>query len=104
MVRPVATVEGKSAAQMMLITGVVSTDSLPHPHWRENLTLAAHWQAALDQVSPDLMRPLNTVASRYNQHLSSGWVLVEMGAEGNTIEEAVYSAQILGRTLATLLG
>ena len=103
MVRPVATVEGKQAAQMMLITGVVSTDSLPHPHWRENLTLAAHWQAALDKVSPDLMRPLNTVASRYNQHLSPGWVLVEMGAEGNTIEEAVYSAQILGRTLAELL-
>ena len=61
-------------------------------------------QAALDEVSPDLMRPLNTVASRYNQHLSPGWVLVEMGAEGNTIEEAVYSAQILGRTLAQLLG
>ena len=104
MVRPVATVDGKQAAQMMMITGVVSTDSLPHPHWRENLTLSAHWQAALDAVSPDLMRPLNTVASRYNQHLSPGWVLVEMGAEGNTVEEAVYSAQILGRTLAQLLG
>lgn len=104
MVRPTATVEGKKAAQMMLITGVVSTDALPHPHWEQNLTLAAHWQAALDKVSPDLMRPLNTVASRYNQHLSPGWVLVEMGAEGNTIEEAVYSAQILGETLAKLLG
>jgi len=104
MVKPTATVEGKKAAQMMLITGVVSTDALPHPEWRENLTLSAHWQAALDAVSPDLMRPLNLTASRYNQHLSPGWVLVEMGAEGNTIEEAVYSAQILGRTLAELLG
>lgn len=104
MVRPTATVKGKKAAQMMLITGVVSTDALPHPHWEQNLTLSAHWQAALDAVSPDLMRPLNTVASRYNQHLSPGWVLVEMGAEGNTMEEAVYSAQILGETLAKLLG
>lgn len=104
MVRPVATVEGKQAAQMMLITGVVSTDGLPHPNWEQNLTLSAHWQAALDAVSPDLMRPLNLTASRYNQHLSPGWVLVEMGAEGNTIEEAVYSAQILGQTLAALLG
>ena len=103
-VRPVATVDGKQAAQMMLITGVVSTDALPHPHWEQNLTLSTRWQAALDAVSPDLMRPLNTVASRYNQHLSPGWVLVEVGAEGNTIEEAVYSAQILGRTLAELLG
>ena len=103
-VRPTATVAGKKAAQMMLITGVVSTEALPHPHWEQNLTLAAHWQKALDKISPDLMRPLNTVASRYNQHLSPGWVLVEVGAEGNTVEEAVYSAQILGRTLAELLG
>ena len=101
---PPAAIVPTIAAQMMMITGVVSTDALPHPHWEQNLTLSAHWQAALDAVSPDLMRPLNTVASRYNQHLSPGWVLVEMGAEGNTIEEAVYSAQILGETLAKLLG
>lgn len=103
-VRPTAVVDGKKAAQMMLITGVVSTEALPHPHWEQNLTLSARWQAALDGVSPDLMRPLNLVASRYNQHLSPGWVLVEVGAEGNTVEEAVYSGQILGRTLAELLG
>ena len=103
-VRPVATVEGKKAAQMMLITGVVDTDALPHPNWEQNLILSTHWQAALDAVSPDLMRPLNLTASRYNQHLSPGWVLVEVGAEGNTVEEAVYAAQILGRTLAELLG
>lgn len=103
-VRPTAMVEGKKAAQMMLITGVVSTDALPHPQWKQNLTLSSHWQAALDEVSPDLMRPLNLTASRYNQHLSPGWVLAEIGAEGNTVEEAVYAAQILGRTLAELLG
>ena len=102
-VKPTATVDGQKAAQMMLITGVVSTEALPHPHWQENLTLSTHLQRALCGVSPDLMRPLNTVASRYNQHLSAGWVLVEMGAEGNTVAEAVYSGQILGRTLAALL-
>ena len=103
-VRPTATVDGKKAAQMMFVTGVVSTEALPHPQWRQNLTLTARWQAALDGVSPDLMRPLNLTASRYNQHIAPGWVLVEVGAEGNTMEEAVYSAQILGRTLAELLG
>ena len=103
MVKPTVTVDGKKAAQMMLITGVVDTTALPHPHWRENLTFAARLQQALDGVSPDLMRPLQTVASRYNQHLSPGWVLVEVGSEGNTVEEAVYSGQILARTLATLL-
>ncbi len=102
-VKPTATVKGKKAAQMMLITGTVTTDALPHPHWRENLALSTQLQAALDKVSPDLMRPLNTVASRYNQHLSPGWILVEVGAEGNTVAEAVYSGQILAKTLAQLL-
>lgn len=102
LVKPTATVEGRSVAQMMLITGVVSTSALPHPLWQDNLTFATRLQQALDGVSPDLMRPINTVASRYNQHLSPGWVLVEVGSEGNTVEEAVYAGQILGRTLAAL--
>jgi len=102
-VKPTATVEGKKAAQMMLITGTVTTAELPHRHWQKNLALSTQLQAALDKVSPDLMRPLNTVASRYNQHLSPGWVLVEVGAEGNTVEEAVYSGQILAETLLKLL-
>lgn len=102
-VKPTAVVEGKKAAQMMLITGVVSTEGLPHPHWRENLAFSARLQQALDRVSPDLMRPLNTVASRYNQHLSAGWVLVEVGSEGNTVEEAVYAGQLLAQTLVSLV-
>lgn len=102
-VKPTATVEGKKAAQMMLITGVVSTADLPHPNWEQNLIFSTHLQKALCQVSSSLMRPLNTVASRYNQHLSTGWVLVEVGSEGNTMAEAVLSGQILGQTLARLL-
>lgn len=102
-VKPTATVDGRKAAQMMLVTGVVDTEALPHPQWQKNLTLSAHLQKALDGVSEDLMRPMNTVASRYNQHLSPGWLLVEVGAEGNTVEEAVYSGQILAKTLAKLL-
>ncbi len=101
-VKPTATVNGKKAAQMMLITGVVSTPALPHKNWGKNLTLSTHLQKALTTLSPDLMRPLNVVASRYNQHLSPGWVLVEVGAEGNTVEEAVYAGQLLARALAAL--
>ncbi len=102
-VKPTAVVDGKKAAQMMLITGVVSTEGLPHPYWQENLAFSTRLQQAMDRVSPDLMRPLNTVASRYNQHLSAGWVLVEVGSEGNTVEEAVYAGQLLAQTLVMLL-
>lgn len=103
LVKPTATVSGKKAAQMMFIVGVADTAALPHPYWQQNLALAAQWQKALTDIEPTLMRPLNTVASRYNQHLCPGYLLVEVGSEGNTVAEAVYSGQLLGKTLAELL-
>ena len=102
-VKPTVTVNGKKAAQMMIIAGVVSTDALPNPHTKQNLALAAQWQKALAENYDGLMRPLSTVGSRYNQHLHVGYLLVEIGGEGNTVAEAVYSAQLLGKTLAELL-
>lgn len=103
LIKPTATVNGKKAAQMMILVGVTDTAALPHPHWKQNLALAVQWQKALTDREPTLMRPLNTVASRYNQHLSPGYLLVEVGSEGNTVAEAVYSGQLLGKTLAEIL-
>lgn len=101
--KPTVTVNGQKAAQAMIIVGTVSTNALPHPNREQNLALAAQWQKALNTAAPGLLRPLYTVASRYNQHLSPGYLLVEVGSEGNTVAEAVYSGQLLGKTLATLL-
>ncbi len=101
--KPTVEIGGKKAAQMMIIAGVVSTGTNPHPHWQQNLTLAANWQKALNTTYPGLMRPLYTVAARYNQHLSPGCLLVEVGSEANTVAEVTYSAQLLGDSLAKLL-
>ena len=103
LVKPTVTIDEKKAAQVMIIAGVVSTDALPNPHWEKNLALAAQWQKLLTERYDGLMRPLSTVGSRYNQHLHAGYLLVEVGSEGNTVDEAVYSAQLLGTTLAELL-
>lgn len=102
-VKPTVTVNGKKAAQMMIIAGVLSTDAMPNPHTAQNLALAAQWQKALTAQYEGLMRPLSTVGSRYNQHLHAGYLLVEVGSEGNTVAEAVYSAQLLGKTLVEVL-
>lgn len=102
-VKPTATVNGKKAAQIMVVAGVVSTDALPHPNWQKNFSFALQLQKKLANNYPDLMRPLYIVASRYNQHLSPGYLLVEIGSDVNTVEEAVYSGQLLGKTLAELL-
>lgn len=103
LVKPTVEVKGKKAAQMMIVVGVVSTKALPNPNCAQNLALAAQWQKALTAVNEDLMRPLSTVASRYNQHLFPGYLLVEVGSEGNTVEEATYSGELLAQTLLQIL-
>lgn len=103
-VKPTVTIGGKKAAQIMIIAGVVSTSSNPHPDWQENLRFALRLQSALHTKYEGLVRPLSITASRYNQHVSHGALLIEMGSEGNTLEEAVYSGQLLGKTLAEVLG
>lgn len=102
-VKPTAEIEGKKAAQMMIIAGVVSTSALPHPKWQENFHFALQLQKSLSSAYPELMRPLYLVGSRYNQHLSTGYLLVEVGTDVNTVEEAEYSATLLGNTIAKLL-
>lgn len=101
--KPTVTVNGQKAAQMMIIAGVVSTAALPHPNWEQNFRFAVRLQQSLATTYPDLMRPLSLVASRYNQHLANGYLLVEIGTDVNTVSEAVYSGEMLGKTLANLL-
>ncbi len=102
-VKPTAVINGKKAAQIMMICGVVSTDSIPHPHWAENFHFALQLQKALAADYRELVRPLSLVASRYNQHVANGALLIELGSEANTYEEAAYSAELLGRKLAEVL-
>ena len=99
MYKVVSNVAGVNAAQM---TFVIGTDGggLEHPDWRENLKLAAAVQQRLLEDYPTLMRPITVRNSRYNQHVTTGSLLVEMGAAGNSLDEALLSARLLGQALA----
>ena len=89
---------------MMIITSCCDSKAAPHPNWRENLRFALRLQAALHTQYNGIMRPLYLVDSRYNQHLTHGSLLIEVGSDANTVSEAVYSGEILGKTLAQVLG
>lgn len=91
--------EGMNAAQMAFVIGT-DGGGLTHPHWQENLKLAAAIQEELCAIAPTLMRPITVRNSRYNQHTTTGSLLVEMGAAGNSLEEALLSARLLGRAIA----
>ena len=91
-----------TAAQMTLVVGS-DGGGLDHPHWRENLKLAVAIQEAALTAYPTLMRPLILRNSRYNQHVTTASLLVEVGAAGNSPEEAETAARLLAEQIVTVM-
>ena len=100
--RMACTTEAGEAAQLMLVVGT-DAGGLEHPGWKTNLALGAVLQMRLSQQNSDLMRPLNLRTERFNQDLAPMTLLVEVGASGNTLQEAKMSAELFGNALAGLL-
>lgn len=61
-------------------------------------------QSALNADHPGLMRSINLRKQRFNLHLTPGSMLLEVGASGNTLAEAIAAVQLFGGTLADELG
>ena len=95
-----ATVNGKDSAQIMLVMG---TDSYyTHPNWEKNLSVALKLHALMEKAHPGSTRPLDLRKQRFNQDLSPGALLVEVGAAGNTHAEAALAARQLARAIISL--
>lgn len=89
--------EDPHAAQISFVMGS------NHDGWEDNLRLAIAVSAAAAVDRPTLMRPITLRNSNYNQHLSPGAMLVEVGTAGNSPDEAVYSGRLLARALAQVI-
>lgn len=93
---------GVVASQLMLLVGT-DEGGLPHPGWRDNLAFALYLQQAADAAYPTLMRPVDLVPQRYNQHLSPGMLILEVGSSGNTLQEALAAVRLFGEATAPAL-
>ena len=91
-----------NCAQVMMVVGSNAGGQI-HPNWKVNLSLALSIQDALAQKWATLARPTVLRPSRFNQHLSTGSVLVEVGTHGNTLQEAITAARLYARTVADLM-
>ena len=73
------------------------------PNWKENLKLGVKLQQTMEVLYPGLARALFLARDRcYNQNLSKGSVIIEFGTNGNTFDEAEYSAQLVGNAMVTM--
>lgn len=93
--------ERGTAAKLMLVLGT-DAGGLKHPDWQENLALAVKLQAQLEKIQAGICRPIHLRTSRFNQDLSPGMLLVEMGAAGNTRQEALVAAEYLAQAVIDL--
>ena len=96
-------IDGKKAAQIMLVMGSQSGNVKNFPNWKENLKLAVKLQQTVEDMYPSLARSIHFMSKNYNQSLSTGSLLIEIGTDGNTLDEAKYSAQLLSNSLISLL-
>ncbi|MCD8328872.1 MAG: stage II sporulation protein P [Ruminococcus sp.] len=101
-IAPVCEVDGKSAAQLMIIS-CADDGSGYTPEYMKNFHLACALQNQLEEDYPELARPVLFDYRNYNQSLSTGALLIEIGAHGNSLEEAFYTGELLGKSLSKLL-
>lgn len=102
------TIDGQEVSRIMVIigTGEGSTGNgyAVRPDWKRNLVVAQSLVDALNDICPGLALPVNIKTGRYNQHLSTGAILIEMGHIENTLDQALLSARYLAQALAQIMG
>ena len=86
--------EDPRIAQCCLVMGVA------HDNWKDNLQLAIAVQQQLNSISPTLMRPVAARGYRYNQQFRVGSMRVEIGAAGNSLDEAIMGARYFAKGFA----
>lgn len=94
------TTESGEAAQIMMLMGCDEYNEFPF--WRDSLAIALKLCAQAQRIAPGICRSVELSAMRYNEQLCPGFLLVEIGAAGNTLSEALTSARILGNAILAL--
>lgn len=104
-IKPTATINGKKAAQVMIISGCQEKGNgiENFADWRYNLVFAVQLQKQMEETFPGLTRPIFFCPRRYNMNLTHTSLLLEIGSDSNTLEEAYFSGRCIGKSLAQLM-
>ncbi|MEA5038987.1 MAG: stage II sporulation protein P [Clostridiaceae bacterium] len=100
--KTVANVNGQQTAQLLFVTGT-NAGGLTHDNWRQNMTYQVQLHDLLNTLYPGIMRPMSVRKGRFNEHVRTGSMLLEVGTNGNTLEEALAAARIFANVLADQL-
>ncbi len=101
-IRPVTTVDGKDAAQFMIVVGT-DFKGANHPDWTKNLSFALKIQENLIKTHPGLARAVNLRGAGFNQQYTDGSLLLEVGSCGNTLTEAKRAGILAATAIAEVI-
>ena len=105
----VTEINGKPTAKIMYFNGLSRTrtngdiDYLYNPYIQDNLAFSLQMQLASESLYPGFVRHIYLRAYRYNLHLLPKSLLVEAGAQTNTVEEMRNAMEVLADTLAHVI-
>ena len=92
----------ETVAQLMFVIGT-NGGGLEHPNWRTNLKFAIKIQEKANELYPGLFRPIILRNSRYNQNLADSACIIEVGATGNTLEQATGAMKYLAEVISQVM-
>lgn len=99
---PTVEINGEKVAQLMFVIGT-NDGGGKHPNWKNNLKFAVKVQEKANEMYPGLFRSINLRSSTFNQKVTSCASIIEVGATGNTLEEATASMKYLAKVLDEVL-
>ncbi len=95
--RVVTEINGQNAARIMFVVGAGSEN------WEKNLELAVKIQNRLNQIAPGLAKHIYISKNKYNQYMTERSLLVEIGGDGNLLEECLVSVKYLSRAISDVI-
>ncbi|MCD7800645.1 MAG: stage II sporulation protein P [Ruminococcus sp.] len=102
LLQPVVEIDGKKSAQIMIISGC-DDGTMNMPNYMQNFRLASLLQNQIYSDYGDFARPILFDYRKYNQDLTTGSLLIEVGTHGSTLEQVRYAGQLLGKSIAKAL-
>ena len=95
--------DGAQLAYVMLLvgkgTGATGSGFDERPDWPKNLELAEKFTARMNELAPGITREVKIKTGRFNQHVSTGALLIEVGNNRNTLDEALAACSVIAQAV-----
>lgn len=100
--QPYTEINGKEASQIMIISGC-DDGTMNMPDYMQNFRFASLLQSQIENDNAGLTRPILFDYRHYNQDITTGSLLIEVGSHGNTLDQSYYSGELIGKSIAKAL-